>query len=53
MLALFPQEAGLEAGASIGNGRTLVGLLPGTDLPERLAVPSATARHTASEESAR
>lgn len=49
----FLQEAGLAAGSAIGNGRALVGLLPGADLPERLAVPSPTACHTPAEEPAR
>lgn len=46
------QEAGLAAGASIGNRRSLVGLLSRADIPERLAVSSATPCHIASEESA-
>lgn len=50
--ALLLQEAGLAAGIAIGNGSALVGLLPGTDLPECLAVPSTTTGHTAPEESA-
>jgi len=50
---LLVQEAGLATGTAISDRSALVGLLPGADLPERLAVPSSTAGHAALEEPAR
>jgi len=42
----------LAVGTSIGNRSALVGLLPGADLPECLAVPPPATSHAASKESA-
>lgn len=50
---MFPQKAGLGAWHAVGNRSSVVGLLPGLDLQERLSLSSATTGHVTREESTR